>query len=84
MSRLGVVRLASAGAIVAALMMLALSLMAKAGLYEGAYAMMQEWHAFYSLSAGGVIAGMAEAAAITSVALAAFAWTYNKLEGTDQ
>lgn len=75
-----VVPLALAGAIVAAVFMLVLSLLALAGVYEGAAQMMQEWHQFYDLTFVGIIVGMIEAAAITFVVFAAVAWTNNLLQ----
>jgi hypothetical protein len=69
--------LASAGAIVAAACMLLLGILANIGLYEGAAAMMMEWHMFFSLTLGGIISGMVEAAIITFVVLYVFSWMYN-------
>jgi hypothetical protein len=82
---LNVPALASAGAIVAAACMLLLGLLANVGLYEGAAAMMREWHMFFSLSPGGIIAGMIEAGVITFAVLYVFSLTYNVIaaRGTD-
>lgn len=68
-----------AGAIVAAICMLILSLFGKGGMYMGAVGMMQQWHMYYSLSLTGIIAGMIEAAIVSFVFLYLFAWIYNKL-----
>ena len=67
-----------AGASVAAAMMLLLSIAAKLGLYTGAAEQMMDWHMFYSLSVGGIAAGIAEAAVISFVFIYAFGWAYNK------
>jgi hypothetical protein len=70
--------LASSGAIVAAASMLLLGIGANIGVYDGAAAMMQQWHLFFSPSFGGIIAGMIEAVIITYIFLYAFAWVYNR------
>lgn len=61
----------------AAAIMLLLGILANVGLYEGAAAMMMESHMFFSLTLGGIIAGMVEAAIITFVVLYVFSWIYN-------
>ena len=76
---LNVPALASAGAIVATALMLLLGILANVGLYEGAAAMMMEWHMFFSLTLGGIIAGMVEAAIIAFVVLYVFSWVYNAI-----
>jgi len=49
------------------------------GVYTGAVEMMQQWHMFFSLSIGGMIAGMFEAAIITFVFIYFFGFLYNRL-----
>ena len=71
--------LASSGAIVAAVSMLLLGIGANIGIYEGAVAMMQQWHMFFSPSFGGIITGMIEAAIITYIFLYACGRMYNKM-----
>ncbi len=66
-----------AGAIIAALCMLLLGILGVMGFYEGAVVMMSQWHMFFSLSIGGIIGGMIEAAVISFVVLYAFAAVYN-------
>ncbi len=67
-----------AGAAVSAAGMLLLSIGAKLGLYTRAAERMMDWHMFYSLSAGGIIAGMIEAAVWSFVFLYALAWVYDR------
>ncbi len=71
--------LAGAAALVAVAIMLLLGILGNIGVYTGAVEMMQEWHAFFSLSIGGVIAGMSEAAVITFIFVYLFTFIYNKL-----
>jgi len=68
-----------AGAIVAAVVMLLLGILGNNGVYTGAVQMMQQWHMFFSLSIGGIIAGMFEAGVITFVFAYLFGFIYNKL-----
>ena len=69
----------SAAAIVAAGIMLVLGIFGNLGLYIGAVQMMQQWHMFFDLSIGGIIAGMIEAAVITFVIVYVFVWLEQKL-----
>jgi len=71
--------LAGAAAIVAAIVMLLLGILGNIGVYTGAVEMMEQWHAFFSLSIGGIIAGMVEAAVVTFVFVYLFGFIYNKL-----
>lgn len=71
--------LAGSAAIVAAVVMLLLGILGNLGVYTGAVEMMQQWHIFFSLSIGGIIAGMFEAAIITFVFIYLFGFLYNKL-----
>jgi len=66
-------------AIVSAALMLILGIFGNLGWYMGAVESMQKWHMFFSLSVGGIIAGMIEAAVISFVIVFGFAWVYNKL-----
>lgn len=65
--------------IVSALCMLVLGILGSLGIYTGAVEMMQKWHIFFSLSIGGIIAGMIEAAVGSFILIYIFAWLYNKL-----
>jgi hypothetical protein len=68
-----------AGAIVAALLMLLIGILGNLGIYTSAMEMMMQWHGFFSLSAGGIVLGMVEAAVWTFVTLYIFGWVYNKI-----
>ena len=71
--------LAGAATIVAAVVMLLLGILGNIGVYTGAVEMMQQWHVFFSLSIGGITAGIFEAAVITFVFVYLFGFIYNKL-----
>jgi hypothetical protein len=71
--------LAGSAAILAAVVMLLLGILGNIGVYTGAVEMMQQWHMFFSLSIGGIIAGMFEAAVITFVFIYLFGFLYNRL-----
>ena len=71
--------LAGSAAIVAAVVMLLLGILGNIGVYTGAVEMMQQWHMFFSLSIGGIIAGMFEVAIITFVFIYLFGFLYNRL-----
>lgn len=79
MKTLNALALGYAGAIISAAGMLLLGVLGNLGLYSGAVAMMSEWHMFFSLSIGGIIGGMIEAAIISFVILYTFAIVYNRL-----
>lgn len=79
MNKLNAVAFAGAGAIVALVGMLLLGLLGNLGLYMGAVEMMQGWHMFFSLTVGGIIAGMIEGAFISFILMWFFAWVYNRL-----
>ncbi len=79
MKTLNALALGYAGAIISAVCMLLLGILGNLGLYAGGVAMMTEWHMFFSLSIGGIIGGMVEAAVIIFVILYAFAIIYNWL-----
>ncbi len=70
--------LAGAAAIVAAIVMLLLGVLGNIGVYSDAVEMMQQWHVFFSLSIGGIIAGMVEAAVITFAFVYLFGIIYNR------
>ena len=76
--RLNSLALGYAGAILSAIIMLVMGILGNLGIYSGAVEMMQEMHLFFSLSIGGIIAGMIEAAIISFVILYAFGRIYNK------
>jgi len=77
--KLNAVAFGGAAAIVAAIGMLILGVLGNLGLYTGAVAMMSQWHMFFSLSVGGIVTGMIEAAVITFVFVWLFALIYNKM-----
>ncbi len=67
-----------AAAILSAAGMLLLGILGNIGIYAGAAEQMQKWHMFFSLSVGGIITGVIEAAVISFVFAYAFGWLYNK------
>jgi hypothetical protein len=77
-AKLNALSLGYAAAILSAVCMLLLGILGNVGVYTGAVEMMQQWHMFFSLSIGGIIAGMIEAAIIGFIFLYAFGWVYNK------
>ena len=76
---LNAIALGASGAVVAAAVMLLLGVFGAVGVYEGAVAMMEQWHLFFEPTVVGTVAGMAEAAVISFVLVYAFAWLYNAL-----
>ena len=76
--RLDPFALGLSGAVVGALAMLLLGIMGNLGTCTGIVNMMKEWHMFFSLSIGGIIAGMAEAAVVSFLLLWSLAWFYNR------
>jgi hypothetical protein len=66
-------------AAISALIMLGLGVLGNLGIYTGAVEQMQGWHIFFSLSVGGIIAGMVEAALWGLILGSVFAWLYNSL-----
>lgn len=78
-TKLNALVLGYAAAIVAAIIMLLLGILGNLGIYTGAVDMMIQWHMFFSLSIGGIIAGMIEAAIISFVFAYIFGWFYNRL-----
>lgn len=76
--KLNPLALGCAAAIIYALGMLILGILGNIGIYTGAVEMMQQWHMFFSLSIGGIIAGMIEAGIISFVFAYALALVYNK------
>lgn len=77
-AKLNPLALGGAAAILAALIMLLFGILGNIGVYAGAVGMMQQWHVFFSLSIGGIIAGIAEAAVISFVFVYLFGFIYNK------
>jgi len=78
-TKLRLLALGGSAAIVAAIVMLLLGILGNLGIYTGAVEMMEQWHMFFSLSIGGIIAGIFEAAVITFVFIYLFGFLYNKL-----
>jgi hypothetical protein len=77
--KLNSLALGYAAAIVSAICMLLLGILANLGIYTSAAEMMQKWHIFFSLSPGGIISGMIEAAIISFIFIYLFGWCYNRL-----
>ena len=77
-AKLNSLALGYAAAILAAIIMLLLGILGNIGVYTGAVDMMQQWHVFFSLSIGGIIAGMVEGAVVTFVFAYLFGFIYNK------
>lgn len=67
-----------AGAILSAVIMLLLGILGNLGLYTSGVQAMRQWHVFFSLSIGGIIAGIVEGAIAGFVIVYAFGWIYNK------
>jgi phosphotransferase system glucose/maltose/N-acetylglucosamine-specific IIC component len=57
--------------------MLLLGVFGAIGVYEGAVAMMEQWHLFFEPTVVGTVAGMVEAAVVCFVIVYPFAWLYN-------
>ena len=76
--KLNPLALGYAGALLSAAGMLLLGIMGNIGIYTSAVEAMQQWHLFFSLSVGGIVAGMIEAAVWSFVTAYAFGWIYNK------
>lgn len=79
MQKLNTLALGYAGAILSAIGMLVMGILGNLGIYTRAVEQMQDWHLFYSLSIGGIVGGMAEAAIWGFVSLWIFGWLYNML-----
>jgi hypothetical protein len=69
--------LAGAAAAVSTVVMLLLGVFGAIGVYEGAVAMMEQWHLLFEPTVVGTVAGMVEAAVSNFVFVYAFAWLYN-------
>jgi len=69
--------LAGAAAVISAVVMLLLGVFGAIGVYEGAVAMMEQWHLFFEPTVVGTVAGMVEAAVISFILVYPFAWLYN-------
>lgn len=79
MEKLNSTAFGSAAAIVAAAIMLVISILSRFGLYKEAAQMMSSWHIFYDASFLGILAGMAEAAVSTFILVYLFAVIHNKI-----
>ncbi len=77
-AKLNPLALGGAAAILAAIIMLLLGILGRSGVYTGAVDMMAQWHVFFSLSIGGIIAGMVEGAVATFAFVYFFGLIYNK------
>ncbi len=77
-AKLNSLALGGAAAILAAVIMLLLGILGRIGVYTDAVEMMQQWHVFFSLSIGGIIAGMVEGAVVSFVFVYLFGFIYNK------
>ena len=78
MKTLNALALGYAGAILSALGMLVMGVLGNLGIYTKAVEQMQDWHVLFSLSIGGIVGGMVEAAIWSFVVLWIFGWLYNK------
>ncbi|PIS04692.1 MAG: hypothetical protein COT81_05145 [Candidatus Buchananbacteria bacterium CG10_big_fil_rev_8_21_14_0_10_42_9] len=58
--------------------MLLLGILGNLGLYMSGVEAMMQWHLFFSLSLGGIIGGMLEAAVVSFAGLYIFGGLYNK------
>lgn len=77
-TKLNSLALGYVAAILTAVVMLLLGILGNIGVYTGAVEMMQQWHVFFSLSIGGIIVGMLEAAVISFIFAYLFGLIYNK------
>ncbi|MFQ5573069.1 MAG: hypothetical protein ACE5EJ_02335 [Nitrosopumilaceae archaeon] len=77
-NELNLTALGYAAAVVSAAGMLLLGILGNLGIYTGAVEMMQQWHTTFSLSFGGIVAGMIEAAIVSFLFAYTFGWAYNK------
>ena len=77
-TKLNALVLGYVAAIVSAVIMLLLGILGNLGIYTGAVEMMRQWHMFFSLSIGGIIAGIIESAIISFVFAYILGWLYNK------
>lgn len=68
-----------ASAIVAAIVMVIISILSKFGIYTEAAQMMSSWHIFYDASMWGILAGIIEAGVSTFVLVYLFAVIHNKI-----
>ena len=76
--KINALALGYAGAVVYAVMLLLLGILGNLGFYTSAVEVMQQIHIFYSLSIGGIVAGMVEAAICGFLIAFSFGWLYNK------
>jgi len=76
--KLNALALGYAAAILSAVCMLLLGILGNLGIYMSAVEAMMQMHLFFSLSIGGIIAGILEAAIWSFVVGYLFAWIYNK------
>ena len=67
-----------AGAILSAVCMRLLGILGNLGIYTNGVQAMQQWHVIFSLSIGGIIAGIVEGSIAGFVIVYAFGWVYNK------
>lgn len=58
-------------------LMLLLGIAARMGVYVGAAERMMDWHMYFSLTPGGIVGGMVEAAIIALIVCWLFAYCYN-------
>jgi len=77
MKKINILTFSYALAGTSAIGMLLLGIAGNLGFYMGAVSMMTEWHMFFSLSLGGIVAGMIEAVIISFVFGYIFAVLYN-------
>ena len=78
-TKLNPLALGGASAAIAAFVMLGLGILGNLGVYTGAVEAMQQWHIFFSLGIGGIIAGMIEGAVSAFLGAYLFGWLYNQI-----
>ncbi len=78
-ARLNSLALGYVAAILSAVTMLLFGILGNIDVYTEAVEMMRQWHVFFSLSIGGIIAGIAEGAIVGFVFAYLFGLLYNKL-----
>lgn len=65
-------------AILSGLFMLLLGILGNLGIYMGGVEMMEQWHMFFNLSIGGIVAGTVEALVLGFIGGWLIAYFYNK------
>lgn len=77
-AKLNALALGYASAIVSAFAILVLWVLGNVGIYRGAVRMVEDWQLAFSLTLGGLIAGMIEAAVVGFIFAYLFGLLYNR------